>query len=477
MGIYYLYINRENLNNFLLENLIFPYDKSFFNKRAMSLMLDNVLILFTKKYTKEIIEKNCDNGFIPSVVLEIELPNKIANITYKDEDLLIINDLISFSNVKKIYNVSERTPNFTFNDIYLFESLIDENLFNGNYSSFNSEFIDKLSLEKVKNLNYKKKCFSKLQGFYCARFGYLKEEIKEKKKKVIFSMNCSSNVFKYISNLSFEEFYKSYFETDKLFENNKITCIDKEFEYLNNNFENILLGILTNNNLNLDDNYYSAIYKTLFEFNSGDILEILKEKPIFKNALDNVVSLKWNQINNISFLKEYFAKIDDNKLSITIFILSKIVEMDIDDAKLYINNFFENCEYETELLSMYGLAKGMKAISIVVKKKPDILLFAFNKSKKYFNSYIDLPEFSSAYKSYFEARNYIAKCIMNDGFDLDIFDIVAEKNFINNKYRVRFIKENGLDDKEAKKEILNIKKPERIHELFLEEKRKIKENN
>ena len=138
--------------------------------------------------------------------------------------------------------------------------------------------------------------------------------------------------------------------------------------------------------------------------------------------------------------------------------------MDIDRAKLYIDNFFDKSEFEKELLSMYGLAKGMKAISITIKQKPDILLFAFNKTKKYFKDYVDTI---SDYNNYYAIRNYIPSCILDDGFDLKIYDEKAEYDYINKKLYYMIIGKYGLDEKNVAKKIIKNLKPKELHDLFL----------
>lgn len=465
MDTYYLYINRDDLDRFLLENLIFPHTKSFYGRRTLSLMLDDILILSKKRYNNEIIEEFCNNGLISAIVLEIEIPVGVSKIVYKNEDLLLVNDVISFSNVKRIYDVFEKTPNFIFNDIFLFNSLVHDSLFSGSDNLFDLDFIKKLKFENIEDLSYKIKCISKIQGFYCARFGFLIDE-NTSKKKVVFRRNIDLDSFKYISDLSYDEFVNDYYEMNKK-SIKQLGLFDNETTYLNDNFEQILSEIL---NKNYENNTpYMELYNALFEFETGDILELLSKKDTFKNAIETIASLEWNQINNITFLKQRFNSINDDRITITIFILSRILEMDVDQAKLYINNFFEKSEFEKELLSMYGLAKGMKSMSITIKQKPDILLFAFNRTKKYFDSYVDTPQ---DYYEYYKLRNYVPSCLLKDGFDLKIYDEKVEYDYINKKIRSYILKKFGLNEKSITNKIVKTLKPKELHDLFL----KIKED-
>ena len=460
MNTYYLYINREDLNRFLLENLIFPHNESFNGRRTLSLMLDNVLIFSRKKYNNDIIEKLCNDGMISATVLEVEIPKEVSKKVYENDEFLIINDFVSFSNVKRIFNVFEEVPNFIYNDIFLFRSLINDSLFSDNNDSLDLEFIKNIQLNMIDDLTCKLNYFSKIQAFYCARFGYLLNE-NFSKKKVIFRRNIDLDSFKYISNISYDDFVDKYYEKNKKV-NKQVSLFDGETTYLNDNFENILSDVL--NGTNINSNPYKELYETLINFQSDNILEILSSKETFKNALKLISSLEWNQVNNISFLKQYFNEINDDRITITIFILSRILEMDIDQARLYINNFFDKSEFEKELLSMYGLAKGMKAISITIKQKPDILLFAFNKTKKYFKDFVDTI---SDYNKYYAIRDYIPSCILCDGFDLKIYDEKEEYEYINKKLYYMIIEKYGLDEKAVSKKIIKNLKPKELHNLFL----------
>lgn len=460
MNKYYLYINHEDLNRFLQENLIFPHNESFNGRRTLSLMLDNVLIFSRKKYNNEIIEKLCNDGMISATVLEVEIPKDVSKKVYENDEFLIINDIVSFSNVKCIFNVFEEVPNFIYNDIFLFNSLISDTLFCDNNDSLDFEFIKNIKLNMIDDLTCKLNHFSKIQAFYCARFGFLLNE-NISKKKIVFRRNIDLDSFKYISNLSYDEFVDKYYEKNEK-TNKQVNLFEGETTYLNDNFENILLDVL--NKTNINSNPYKELYESLINFQSGNILEILSSKKTFKNALKIISSLEWNQVNNISFLKQRFNEINDDRITITVFILSKILEMDIDQARLYINNFFNNSEFEKELLSMYGLAKGMKSISITIKQKPDILLFAFNKTKKYFKDYVDTI---NDYSKYYAIRDYTPSCILDDGFDLKIYDEKAEYDYINKKLYHSIIEKYGLNEKTVAKKIIKNLKPKELHNLFL----------
>ena len=145
----------------------------------------------------------------------------------------------------------------------------------------------------------------------------------------------------------------------------------------------------------------------------------------------------------------------------------------MDQAKLYINNFIEDSEYEKELLSMYGLFNGMKRISVSIKHQPDILLFAFNKSKKYFDTYVDIID----YQLYYKDREYTINCLLNDGFDFKLFDAKKEIEFINNKVLNILSAKYLIDKKNINKKIFKNLKMKELHQLFLKIKREVIKND
>ena len=173
MNTYYLYINMDDLNRFLVENLIFPHNEEYWGRRTLSLIYDNVLMLSKKKYNKEIIANYCNDGYTSAVVLELDLKLDKANIVYRDDDLLLINNIISFGNVKKIYNVFEEMPGFIFNDIYLFDSLVEEVFFDCGEDIIDIQEIgDKVCFDNVKDLQSIVKYWSKSKVFIAQDLGH-----------------------------------------------------------------------------------------------------------------------------------------------------------------------------------------------------------------------------------------------------------------------------------------------------------------
>ena len=56
-GKYYLYINQDDLNRFLLENLIFPHNNSFIGRKTLALSFTDCLFLTNKKLKEDYIIK------------------------------------------------------------------------------------------------------------------------------------------------------------------------------------------------------------------------------------------------------------------------------------------------------------------------------------------------------------------------------------------------------------------------------------
>ena len=458
MNTYYLYINRDDLYRFLIENTIFPHPTNYLGRRTLSLALDNVLILCKERYNKESISKYCSDGFASPIVLEIEIDNSDIGVTsYENGELLIINNILSFNHVKRIHNVFEALPGFLFNDFYLFESLVCKELFECGNKEYNPVNIE---LSNIKNLENKIFAYSKIQAFYCTRFGFLIDQTISK-KKVTFRRNIDLDSFKYVSNISYEEFIAEYFEKSKK-SNKQIGLFDNETTYLNDNYEILIKNALNNNISSYSNDPYQYIYNVLFNYNYGDILYLFENNPLFNEALKNINSLENSQKNNIAFLRKYFDNFNDDRITITLFILSKIIDKDLENAKLYINNFFENSEFEKELLSMYGLARGMKKIDITIKQKPDILLFAYNKTKRFFDD-----NFKISSDDYYIQRDYTTSCILNDGFDFKVYDEKLETEYINKKI-ISFVKDRyGIAEKSIAKKIIKNLKPKELHELFI----------
>lgn len=471
METYYLYINIDDLNRFLVENLIFPHHEEYLGRRTLSLTYDNILLLSKKKYSREIIADYCNDGYTSAIVLELDIVLDKANIMYKDDEILLINDVISFSNVKSIYNVFEELPGFIFNDIYMFESLLKDNFFDFGEDTLNiQEIEDKICPNKAEELKETIKYWSKIQGFYCARFGLLLEE-KVEKKKLILKRNIDSDSFKYVCDLAYDDFIVMHYETKKK-KQKQISFFDNETmtTYLNDNFEKIIKKVLTQDlEGNNEYNFHEKLYSILLDYKSGDLIEILSNYECFDKQLKNIKCLETRQMADIAFLKKYFNENKDDRLTMTLFILSRIIDMDVDRAQAYINNFFiDKSEYEKELLAMYGLAKGMKGISITIKQKPDTLLFAFNRTKKFFNHYVDVVK---DYKdNYYKQRLYTPECLLKDGFDLKLFDEEHELDYINEKLRELIARQYGFEQKQINQKIIKNLKPGRLHKEFLKYK-------
>ncbi len=480
MNTYYLYINKEILSKFLERNLIYPIEKSYSGSKPLSLTYDNILICFKKKYNPKIIEKYCNDGLTLAIALEIELPATTQNI-YQNEEMLILNDVISFSNVKKIYNISNKiSPNYICNNIYLFQSLMSVTPFDGDCNDFDFEIINLNTtlIENVKDLTDKIRNYDKLQGFYCARFGFLNYEQIDK-KKIVEKRNIDMSSWRYVSKeKTYNEFVNEYYDKvskkSRKRDNGQKTLDDYNLlNILNDNFEIYLKNSL---NHHIDDNSFEGnLFQILFDYQIGDLLELLKDQKWCSRVLNNINALSSNQIDDIAFLTKYFSNLsgnDEGKIIKILLILNNILNKDLDEARNYICNFISpqsESELTKELLSMYGLAKGMKAITYSIKKKPDILLFAYNKSKKYFDNYINVV----SYDEYYKQRNYEPECLLDDGFDLKLFNYKEDYKYINRKIDVELLKSLAIEVKDISKKDLSKfhfaknMRPNKLYKIFL----------
>lgn len=464
MARYYLYVNSNDLNKFLVENLIFPHTNDHFGKRPISLYFNNGLVLFKKTLDTNIVCETCSDGFNIPVVLEMEIIFDKNFIKIEEEDYIIIDHVISFSNVVRIYFVGDNYSNLIVNNIFLFESLISEEKYKGDYLNLDIEKIKCIDFKTDKDVCQIIKFYSKIQAFYCARFGYL-ETVCFNKKRLNFKVNIDLDSFKYISDNEYSDFLDDYYKVKKK-SKNKMALSLTDTTFLNDNFEDILWKLIHKKHNNF--NWHAELYNMLLLYESGDFLDYLSHNDLFTSSVNDIRQFKRNECNNISFLSDYFNKLCDDRLTITIFILSRIVSLDADEAKLYINNFFENSEYEKELLSMYGLMKGMKSITYYLKRNPSILLFAYNNTVKYFDCAVFVP---SEYAEYYKNRNYETECIMKYGFDLKIFDEKRELDYVNDKIKSVISDLVNVDSKCISNKIISKINNKKLHELFLMYKR------
>ena len=473
----FLYINTEDLNRFLIQNFIYPYNSDFTSERSLSLVRDNCLVLTTKKLSQSFISENCKNGFNNSVIVQLDVALDNANYTKIDDETILVNDIISCSCIRKIYHLEDIIHKFLYSDLYLFDSLKSEAPFDCGNEELNIDNILTYDFDAV-SLDQKISLFSKIQAFYCLRFGNQNTEKRKQKNKLISKMNVEPFSFKYVCNETLEDFKNSYFGSDNIKKSKRnISLFDHdETTYINDNFENILVYLKNDNfNLNTDvyedeENFFNLIYQHALHSDSYNFEDSLREDANFKHIMEEIDSLR--ALNEIG-LGEVKKKVDENKnyQRLFLFILLEIINKDLEDSQKYIFNFTNfNSELCKELLSVYGLIKGMDFVDFTYKKNPSILVFAFKNTIKYFNNYVDMD---LNYSLYYQDRDYLPSYIAKNGFDLKMFDMERELTFINDFYRKQLIQTFDLDEKIVAKKIVNIMKAEQVHELFLNIKRGI----
>lgn len=465
---FYMYINSDDLNNYLVKNFIYPYDENFESSRSLSLLCPNGVFVTKHKIDNSLVSEYCKIGFFQPIVLEMDLDlSKTRNVIKVDEVSYLINDIITFSCVKKIFHIENGFYSLIFNDIYLFESLLSETSFIGD-ESFE---ISILSDKKMDNISNKIFLWDKVQAFYLTRFGFLLDASYDKRNVITFKRNIDLDSFKYISDEHYLSFINDYYCKNDVKKVSSTTYYT-DTTYLNDNFEKILKMCISDNNeqfvVSNDEEclFYNEIFKiALYSKNPDEFKsKIFESIKTFENIYRQIEYIYGNIYDSLAKIKKYFKDNVDRKLML-IFILLEIVEKDLDSALAYISNFTKSSEFEKELISLYGLVNGMNSINAVVKQKADTLLFAFNKTKKYFNEYVDI---STSYSEYYNIRSYKFENIMKDGFDLKIFDKKEEEMFISNFFTDYLSRKFNISKKQFAKKLFKApSSANELHTLFI----------
>ena len=458
MGIYYLYINSNELNEILVKNTIYP-TREVEKFKSLSLCVQNGIFITQNKLSEQTIIDTCEDGFNTPVILEVELDLKSTIYREIDEGLVLFTP-ITFNAVNKIYYVTGKIHRLIFSDIYIFESLLSKDKFECGNVYLDKEKISLLQFDYKYLDNY----FDKIQAFYCCRFGFL-EDIKIEKKKVVFKRNIDLESFKYVSNLPYEVVIKNIFgflET----KNYQASIIGEETTFINDNFQDILQAIVNNDDYdtnNEDAEFYYFLYKISLDSNVSDFKENLCKCDALHKYVKEVLKIKEECKGNITLIKKKFSEARSRKL-IILFVVVEIVNKDLENALLYISNFTsQNSELKKELISIYGLVCGMEAMDETIKSEASILLFSFNSSKKYFSNYCDICE---DYLEYYKKRSYKVDWLLNDGFNFKIFDYKEELKYIN-QYILQLLSKNGFDEKNLSKKIYKNNKFKELHKMFL----------
>jgi len=470
----YIYTNTNELNTFLTKNIIFPLDEdSYETKKTISFSEKNCIVLYKKRYSKKSIQKECTIGFFDPLVLELSLDLSNETNFLEKKDVILLNDFINFSCVRKIYYINDTFNSYLLNDIFIFESLVSKDEFD-----FSDEELTKADYGiKFEEINVKLFQYQKIQAFFMARYGFLKVE-KFEKKKLKFARNIDIDSFKYISDIPYEEYVEEYYDFEKKKKQISIANVtNQETTFLNDSFpallKTVIAGGTPDDSLMSQDKknveQYLTLYGILLKLNDGEsFLPILENQNGFHEIVSQVKLISKKFEDNIVEIKKFFTNSMD-RLLVTIYILNGMLDKNLDDAFNYLSNFVENSELSKEILSLYGLAKGMNAITSKLKKDAGLLLYSYNMTNSYFKTYCSMGH---DYRTYYIDRDFNYQIIMKNGYNFRIFDEKMEMNYCN-KDISSFVKmKYGIKDKNLTNKYLKGLSAYQLHDLFLNIKKR-----
>ena len=116
-------------------------------------------------------------------------------------------------------------------------------------------------------------------------------------------------------------------------------------------------------------------------------------------------------------------------------------------------------------MSLYGLSVGLSHLSISIKKKrPDILLFAFNRAKRYFGNYIDS---SVSINDFFSSRECVTDNVLKDGFNYVAYNRDFEMNYLKIMFANKLTSLFGLPKGMIGKDLIKFTTAEELHKTYL----------
>ena len=451
---YYLYTNVDELYNFLVKNTIYPSSKE---TNALSLSKKGYIYLTKKRFAKDYIYSKCQLGIMSPVILELSIKTSHDKsvIVISDEELLV-SSTISLNSVTRIYYLDGDLPLTLFDDAYLFRSLLSKQEF---------EFGDDLPIdlsevvERDSDMELQNK-WDKIQGFYACRYGSLRSEFKAGKNLMIASNLDEESAEELLGRSQKEYFLTTFAPFKKYFFKEDLNMPSQISIFINDNYDFILSG------KRIKDRYENkelviSLFRACLSFKKGDdllaVFDLLTSNGISeieKDYKDDIFSLK-----SILFLEE-------NETLRLFYLLNSIVDKGYEEALDYLSNFDKLSTIEKKcLMGLYGLSVGLSRLSITIKKKrPDVLLFAFNKTKKYFKDYIDSAINNN---EFFSSREFITDNVLKDGFNYVAYNRDFEMNYIKIVFANKLASLFGLPKRMIGKDFIKFTTAEELHRTYL----------
>lgn len=451
---YYLYTNVDELYNFLVKNAVYPSSNK---EHAFSLSKRGYIYLTKKRFSKEFIFDTCRIGIMSPIVLEVSIKTSHdKNIVVVSENELLVSSIIPFNSVVSIYSLDGDLPLLLFNDAYLFRSLLSKKDFEyGEDKPTDLNYFPDKDIDDDLNNRW-----DKIQGFYAARYAPLYSEFKLGKKLMI-----ASNLDEESANELLCQSQNSYFLAQ--FHPYKKFCFKEERDnssqisiFINENFNNLLANKKIKTKFDGKD-LVSNLFRSCLLFKKGDNF-----LSAFNEAINNAIAdIDKEYQGDIYNLKSILFS--EEKETIRFFyLLNMIVSKEYEDALDYLSNFDTLSTIEKKcLMGLYGLCVGMSRLTISIKKKrPDILLFAFNRAKGFFKDFIDS---AVSVNDYFESREFVTDFVTKDGFNYVAYNRDFEMNYLKimftNKLNVLFKLPKGM----VGKDLIRFTTSEELHRTYL----------
>lgn len=451
---YYLYTNIDELYGFLVKNAIYPSQKE---ANALSLAKKGLIYLTKKRFTKDFIYSKCQLGIMSPVILELSIKTSHdKNVIVVSDDELLVSSMIPFNSVIRVYYLEGDLPLTLFDDAYLFRSLLSKEEFEfGEELPSNLENIVECDID----LDIQNK-WDKIQGFYASRYGSLRSEFKAGKRLMIAS-NLDEESAVELLGQSQKEYFSTTFSPYKkfLFKEDSYTP-SRISLFINDNYDAILSGKKIKNK---DENkeLVASLFSACLSFKKGeDLLSVFD--LLTSNGISN---LEKEYQGDIYGLKSVLF-LEENETIRFLFLLNAIVNKGYEEALDYLSNFENLSSIEKKcLMGLYGLSVGLSRLSISIKKKrPDILLFAFNKTKKYFVNYIDSALNTN---DFFSLRDFVTDNVTKDGLNYVAYNRDFEMNYLKIRFANKLTSLFSLPKGMIGKDLIKFTTAEELHRTYL----------
>ncbi len=454
---YFIYSNIEELYSFLINNTIYPDSD---NLHALSLSKKGFIYLSKLNFSQKFIDQSCRYGVNLPLVIEVSIKNlKDKNLIKMDDGSLLTTKPISFNSVVSIYPCDDDIPVTLFNDLYLFRSLISNSKFE--YGTVENYDLKQPTENHSEQENVK---WDKIQGYYCCRYSDCKTVKTGKKNQISAYCNIDADLGSEILGYDLANYCYNAFGTSKYFDFKEPNCSDRLFNFIDNNFDSLIKNKKIKNP-GIDLCSINALYEACLKYKKGDtFLNLIGQDLLLYDYIFRVESIIRECGNSIYEIKK--ALINENSFTRLIFVLDAILDKDYDNTLEYLSNFKDSMSDVEKrcILMLYGLCVGLSSLTRTIKKeRPDLLLFAFNKTRKCFKEYIDNNINAS---KFFSLRNVTTDYVTNEGFNLLCFSKDYETDYINLWCKDLLIRQ-GLPKEIISKELTKFKDNKQLHNAYL----------